>query len=57
MAHLVGGWLRSCGPKPLSEGEGPAGLTGLVLDEVWHQVGPHADVGAPVAAHLVVVGR
>jgi len=39
---------------PLSEGEIPAGLAGLVLDEVGHQVRTHADVGPPVAAHLVV---
>ena len=47
---------RRCGSLPLSEGEGPAGLAGLVLDEVWYQVGAHADVSPPVAAHLVVVG-
>lgn len=41
---------------PLPQRELSARLAGLILNKVRHQVMAHPNVGASVAAHLVVVG-
>lgn len=40
---------------PLPQRELPAHLAGLILNKVGDQIMSHSYVGAPVAAHLVVI--